>query len=370
MQHSFRFLIALMGLLVLAACTLPRGAAIQSEVVRSQNTDTASFAVVPIKPANIAQLRTWPATGWAGHYHWFSGTSGPRSNVIRTGDKVDLVIWDSQVNSLLIPASQKNVTMKDLVVSPSGTIFVPYIDEVRISGSSPDQARRMIETELERVVPDAQVQLTLQSGPDNSVDAVRGFASPGSYPLPNRNYSLLSLIAAADGISSDLENPLVRVIRAGKTYEIRADILFQRASANVILRGGDKVIAQEDDRYFAALGATGSETIVPFSQEHMTAVEALALLGGINDARANPKGILILRDYSAKQVRADGTGPSKQQVVFSIDLTSAEDIFAARKFYINPKDLVLATESPVNSVRTVFGLIGSAVGVGNALDNN
>ena len=369
-QHSFRFLTALIGLLVLAACTLPRGAAIQSEIVRSQNTDTASFVVVPIKPANIGQLRTWPATGWAGRYHWFSGTSGPKSNVIRAGDKVDLVIWDSQLNSLLIPASQKNVTMNNLVVSPSGTIFVPYIDEVRISGSSPDQARKMIETELDRVVPDAQVQLTLQSGPDNSVDAVRGFASPGAYPLPNRNYSVLSLIAAAGGISSDLENPLVRVIRAGKTYEIRADILFQRASSNVILRGGDKVIAQEDDRYFVALGATGSETIVPFSQEQITAIEALALLGGINDARANPKGILILRDYSAKHVRADGTGPSKQQVVFSIDLTSAEDIFAARKFHINPKDLVLATESPVNSVRTVFGLIGSAVGVGNALDNN
>ncbi|MEP4249721.1 polysaccharide biosynthesis/export family protein [Tateyamaria sp.] len=370
MQKFLKLLATFVVLFTVSACSLPRGAAIENEVVRNQDDENAAFSVVPVTAGSIAQVSQWPATGWAGHYHWFSGTSGPKSNVIRPGDLIDLVIWDNQPSSLLTSESEKSVQMNGLRVSPNGTIFVPYINEVAIGGRTPDRARALIEERLEIVVPDAQVQLSHTAGADNSVNAVRGFASPGTYPLPSRDFSILSLISQAGGISPDLANPLVRISRSGSNYEIRADTLLQRASANVVLRGGDQVSVEEDGRYFVALGATGSETIVPFDQEHITAIEALALLGGISDTRANPKGILILRDYSRKDLRSDGTGPVKTQVVFSIDLTSAEDIFAARKFQINPQDLVMATESPINSIRTVFGLIGSVVGVGNAVSGN
>jgi len=73
----------------------------------------------------------------------------------------------------------------------------------------------------------------------------------------------------------------------------------------------------------------------------------------------------VLRDYSAKAVRADTKGPNQQQVVFTFDLTSADGLFAARKFQINPKDTVLATESPVTAVQTIFRLLGSVVGISN-----
>ncbi|MEL6466346.1 MAG: polysaccharide biosynthesis/export family protein [Pseudomonadota bacterium] len=355
--------------LALGACALPRGAAIQNEVVRSQNDEEASFSVVPITVTSVGLLAKWPATGWEGHYRWFTRDPGPKSNVIRPGDTVDLVIWDSQENSLLTGETQQRVVLQGVTVSPSGMIFVPYIDEVRVSGATPDAARRQIEEQLGVVIPDPQVQLAVTSGPDNSVDAVSGFSAPGTYPLPNRNYSILSLISAAGGILPDFEHPLVRVIRNGQSYGIRADDLFKRPSANVILRGGDQIIVEEDERYFVALGATGAETLVPFTQEQINAVEALALVNGLSDTRANPKGVLILRDYASEDVRRDGTGPEKAQVVFAIDLTSAQSLFAARKFNINPGDLVLATESPVTSVRTVFGVLGSIVGIGLALDN-
>ncbi|WP_299650848.1 polysaccharide biosynthesis/export family protein [uncultured Tateyamaria sp.] len=370
MQYPIRFFASLMIIATVAACTLPRGAAVEGEINRNQDNEDAAFSVVPITLQNVSQLASWPATGWEGHYHWFSRDPGPKSNVIRPGDSIKLVIWDNQENSLLTGLSQQAVSLEEIMVAADGMIFVPYIDHVQVSGSTPDAARRQIEEQLRVVIPDPQVQLSVTSGPDNSVDAVGGFNASGNYPLPNRNYSILSLISAAGGVSSDLENPLIRVIRGGNSYEIRADDLYERPSANVILRGGDKIIAQEDERYFVALGATGSETIVPFTQERINAIEALALVDGINDNRANPKGVLILRDYASKDLRSDGTGPAKTQVVFAIDLTSADALFAARKFNINPGDLVMATESPINSVRTVFGLIGSVVGIGNALNDN
>ncbi|OZO45812.1 polysaccharide biosynthesis protein, partial [Pseudomonas fluorescens] len=68
-------------------------------------------------------------------------------------------------------------------------------------------------------------------------------------------------------------------------------------------------------------------------------------------------------------LRYDGTGPSRQQVVFTFDLTSADGLFAARQFPVHPRDTVFATEAVVTSARTVLSLIGSVVGVSNAVTN-
>ena len=86
------------------------------------------------------------------------------------------------------------------------------------------------------------------------------------------------------------------------------------------------------------------------------------MIGGLNDNRADAKGILVLRDYPAKSVRSDGSGPPKQRMIFAIDLTSADGLFSAGEFSIQAKDVVLVAESPITSTQTIFGIVGSAVG--------
>lgn len=357
-------------LLVLGACSLPRGAALQQEITRAEKDETANVQVVPVARTNVKTLAGWPATGWHGHYHWFETGQGPSSPVIRTGDRVTLTIWDSQESSLLTTPAQRNVVLPDLVVSSAGTVFLPYVDEVSIRGLTPPAARKRIQREMEDIIPSAQVQLSHEPGRQNTVDAVRGLAQPGTYPLPDRNYTILSLISEAGGIATSLRNPLVRLIRSGQTYEIRATTLLEEARRNVVLRGGDKVIVEEDTRSFIALGSTGREELVYFEKETLTTLEALAVVGGLSESRADLKGLLILREYPVKTLRADDSGPNKDQVVFTFDLTSADGLFAAGKFNVHPGDVVIASESPVTSIRTVFGLIGSVIGLGNAISNN
>lgn len=365
-MHFLKFLALAVVLALPSACTAPRGAALTSEILREQDKPDAGFAVVAVTRANVRALQQWPATGWAGHYRWIGPNRGPESAVIRTGDKIDLVIWDNQENSLLAPAQQKSVNMTGLSVSNTGTIFVPYLDEVTVRGMTPDQARQKIQEALEPIVPQAQVQLSLNAGKQNSVDLVSGVETPGTYPLPDRNYTILSLIAQGGGINKNMRNPIVRLQRGGSSYEIRAGDLFDTPSKNIPLRGNDKVIVEEDDRYFTALGATGKEELVYFDKESVTALESLSMIGGLSDYRANLKGVLVLREYPAKAVRYNGTGPSSEQMVFTFDLTSAEGLFAARKFQIQPQDTVIATESPLSASRTILGLIGTVFGVVNA----
>lgn len=376
MRRLLTLAIAAASVLTLASCSIPRGAALSSEILKEQGASDPTYQVVNVSRDNVAALKAWPVTGWKGQYHWVANPRGPQSQLIRSGDVVKIVVWDNQDNSLLANGASKQTPLPEMVVSPTGKIFVPYVGEVEIRNMTQPKARAHLQERMETVVPSVQVQLAVKQGQGNSADLVGGVGKPGSYPLPSRNYSLLSLIAAGGGIQPSLKNPMVRLLRAGNVYEIRADRLTANPALDTTLRGGDKVVVAEDDRYFTALGSTGREAVVPFSRETLTAMEALSTVGGLSDARADLKSVLVLRDYPAerlvKPVDDSGytdKGPLQQQVVFAFDLTSADGLFAARQFQINPKDTVFGTESVVTSARTVLGLIGSVVGVTNAVSN-
>lgn len=376
MRRLLPLALAAVSMVALASCSIPRGAALSSEILNEKGADEPSYQVVTVTRDNVDALTQWPVTGWKGQYHWVANPRGPQSQLIRSGDVVRIVVWDNQENSLLANAASKQTTLPDMVVSPTGKIFVPYVGEVEIRNMTQPTARAHLQEQIESVLPSAQVQLAVVQGQGNSADLVGGVGKPGSYPLPSRNYSLLSLIAAGGGIQPGLENPMVRLLRAGNVYEIRADRLTANPALDTTLRGGDKVVVSEDDRYFTALGTTGREAVVPFSRETLTAMEALSTVGGLSDSRADLKSVLVLRDYPAEQLvkPVDDSGytdkgPLQEQVVFAFDLTSADGLFAARQFQINPKDTVFGTESVVTSARTVLGLIGSVVGVTNAVSN-
>jgi hypothetical protein len=157
---------------------------------------------------------------------------------------------------------------------------------------------------------------------------------------------VLALLAEAGGIDQTLNNPQVRLVRDDQIYGTSVDRLFADPALDTTLRGGDKVLVEGDDRFFLSLGATGREAEYPFPRDRISALEALSIMGGVTENRANPQGILVLRQYPADAVRADGTGPRHPRTVFTIDLTSADGLFSAGQFQIMSGDLVYATETP------------------------
>jgi polysaccharide export outer membrane protein len=367
--QSRTILTAFAALALLTACSLPRGAAIQSEIINEQDAEVPSFQVVKVTRDVTPDLKHWPATGWHGHYHWFGRDHVSDASVIRPGDSMLLSVWESEENSLLTGAGQKVVQLPESRVSASGQIFMPYLGDVAVSGLTIDQARARLQKRLTEISPSAQVQLEITEGLRNSVDLVSGVAAPGSYPLENRNISIMSILAQGGGVNGSLRNPLIRLHRGSRTFETRVDDLLADSRRNVRVRGGDQIAVVEDERSFNVLGAAGNQQVMYFEQETMSAMEALSAMGGLEASRANPKGVLVLREYDPEDLKPGMSGPDLQQVVFTIDLTGADGLFAARQFEINPGDTVLATESPVNAARTIFGLLGTVVGFSNTANN-
>ncbi|MGB5863388.1 MAG: polysaccharide biosynthesis/export family protein [Sulfitobacter sp.] len=369
MLKCVRFILGISVCLTLFACgTLPRGAAIQSEITKGMEIPDADFAVYPISKSFLPSFAAWPVSKPQTE-HWPTHNPGLNGQIIQPGDMLDIVIWDSAENSLLLNPGDRSANLSGLRVSEAGTVFIPYVGKVHVAERTPDSARQLLQRQLAAVAPGAQVQLNMAEGRTNSVDLVGGVRTPGNVKMPDQNFSILAAISAGGGVNDTLKNPQVKLVRGSTIYRMSLGRLFESPELDTRLRGGDRVIIESDARYFLSLGAAGSESQFEFNRETVSAVDALALIGGVDDGRANPKGVLILRQYPSSALSTGKTGPSQERVVFTIDLTTSDGLFSAQNFSINSGDLVLATESPVSSVRTVVGLIGSGFGLLNIANN-
>ena len=129
---------------------------------------------------------------------------------------------------------------------------------------------------------------------------------------------------------------------------------------------GTVLFVEQDTRSFTALGATGAQSRVAFESQTISAIEAIAQVGGLNTNLADPTGVFVFRDEPeeiAKQLlgRTDITGT--QRVVYVLDLTEPNGMFMARDFAIRDSDTVYVTEAPFSqfnkTISAVFGTLGS-----------
>ena len=351
------------GLIPAACARLPAGAPISEDILRNADAAAPEFAVYPVTRAFLPTVAEWPATGKQERLSWIGHSRGPKTQIIQPGDRLSLRIWDSSDNSLLTSSSEKEVQLSDVTVAANGSVFMPYVGNISVIGLTPDLAREQMQSALEIIVPSAQVQLNMAQGRSNSVDLVSGVPNPGTYPLPDRNFTVLSLLAAGGGVSPDLNNPQIRLLRGGAIYGTSVERLLDNPGLDTLLRGGDQVFVEEDQRYFLSFGAAGKEDLHTFAKDRISAMDAVSIMGGISDGKADPQGLLILREYPASALRTGVRGPRQKRVVFTVDLTSADGLFSARRFQIHPDDLLVATESPLNDALTISNIIGNLFGV-------
>ncbi len=107
-----------------------------------------------------------------------------------------------------------------------------------------------------------------------------------------------------------------------------------------------------------------------FTSQNISALEAIAQVGGLNSSLADPKGVFVLRN-EAEEIsrivlgRDDIVGT--QRILYVLDLTAANGLFNARDFVIRDQDTIYVTEAPYvqfnKAVAAFFGTLGSVATV-------
>lgn len=356
--------------LMLSACNVvPRGAPSRREVVEGAHAADSQFFLEVVSRDRLPLYAYWrEGANGPEQTGWLAGGGAPEEQRIAPGDRLEVRVWDPEDSSLLTSPGAQFADLVNLTVSSRGHVNVPYVGPVAVAGLSMEAARQRLETSLTAIIPSAQVQLQITQGRRNSVDMVGGVARPGSYPLTERNMPLTSLISLAGGVVPNLRNPQVQITRGGQVYRRPLAFVLEHPRNDPALVGGDRILIMADTRSFIALGAAGREEIIPFDAQNVTALRAISLMGGMNDTRADPRGLLVLRRHPERVTALEG-GPGNARVVFSFDLTNATGLFLADEFLLADGDVVMATQAPATTVQRVLSLGGTLLAFQHRINN-
>ena len=331
---------------LLGACGLPRSGPNKSEIFAGSvmREGDAFVLIVDDRVNRIASVS--PALGFSSS---LENAAILGSDVISAGDVLGLTIWENVDDGLLVPQGQNATVLNELQVDGAGFIYVPYAGRVRAAGNSPERIRQIITEKLAEQTPEPQVQVRRLAGDGATVTVSGRIGGQGVYPIERPTRTLSSMIAAAGGVAIEPEIAQITVIRGEASGTIWYEDLFDHPAADIALRAGDQIYVKEDSRTFTALGATGAQSRVPFESKAISAIEALATVGGLQTAAADPTGVFVFRNEPAEianQLLARTDLIGTQRVVYVLDLTQPNGMFMARDFAIRDGDTVYVTEAP------------------------
>ena len=191
-----------------------------------------------------------------------------------------------------------------------------------------------------------------------------GVGAQGVFPIERPTRTLSGMLARAGGVVIEPSAALVRVTRGGRTGKVWLQDLYDNPALDIALRPGDRIVVERDRRSFVALGATGSQSRIPFETQTLSAIEAIAQVGGLNTAVADPTGVFVFRNEPQEIAntvlgRTDLVGD--QRFIYVLDLTAPTGMFEARDFVIRDGDTVYVTEAPfVQWTKTLAAFNGTA----------
>lgn len=350
----------LVAFLAVASCGLPRSGPNKNEIFAgSVMREGDAFILLVDDRVNLIAGVT-PALGFASGFN-DAGVLG--SDTIRPGDVLGLTIWENVRDPLLVPEGQNATVLEEVQVDGSGFIFVPYAGRIRAAGNTPEAVRRIITERLEEQTPDPQVQVRRLAGDGATVSVVGAVGGQGVYAIERPTRTLSAMLARAGGVTVPPEIAQVTVVRGNHTGQIWFEDLYDHPGHDIALRAGDRIFVEQDNRSFTALGATGTQSRVGFESQTISAIEAIAQVGGLNTNLADPTGVFIFRNEPeeiASQLvgRTDLVGT--QRVVYVLDLTSPNGMFTARDFAIRDGDTVYVTEAPFSQFsKTISAALGT-----------
>ncbi|WP_332255685.1 polysaccharide biosynthesis/export family protein [Thiosulfatihalobacter marinus] len=346
---------------VVASCSLvPRPGPNKREIYAGSVQREGDAFVVAVNDRVTRATAVVPALGFSED---FKNAGQLGSDTIRPGDILSLTIWENVDKPLLGPEGQVAAILEEVQVDGAGFIFVPYAGRIRAAGNTPEGIRRVISAKLEEQTPDPQVEVRRAAGDGSTVSLIGSVGAQGVYPIERPTRTLSTMLANAGGVTIVPEIAQITVLRGKQSGQIWFQDLYDNPELDIALRGGDRILVEEDTRAFTALGATGTQSRVNFTTKDLSAIEAIAQVGGLSATTGDPTGVFILRneaDAITNQVLGRSDLKGAQRMVYVLDLTKPNGMFMARDFVIRDGDTLYVTEAPITTWnKTIAAITGT-----------
>ncbi len=298
----------------------------------------------------------------------FGSARKQSSSQIGVGDAVVVSIWEASDNGLFSSGTRQGGTqIPEQIVSEAGTISVPYAGVIKVTGKTPQGVKDEIEKALSRMAVEPQVLVNVVKNNSNTVTVTGEVASSGRIPLAPGGSRLIDVIATAGGPRVESHQLAVQITRGQRSEMLPMEQLISDPKENIYVQSNDVITLIRQPRSFTVFGASMANASVQFDESQLYLNQALAKVGGLNDDRANAKGIFIyrrepaslLRNFlpSAQAMHSDGT----VNVIYQVDLKDPSGFFILKSFKVKNGDLVYVANSSLAEIRKFSTLISTTV---------
>jgi polysaccharide export outer membrane protein len=316
------------------------------------------------------------------------GDAAPIGAVVGPGDILEVTIWEAPPAALFgssvasrtdfSPETSRGTALPAFLVGPSGKISIPFAGMVPVAGLTLRQIEQEVTARLQGKAHLPQVMVRLASNATATVTVVGEVTKSTNMPLTPKGERLLDALAAAGGTKEAINKTSVQISRNGTVTTMPLEAVIGDPRQNIILRTGDVVTAFYQPYSFTVMGATGRNDEIKFESTGLTLAQALGRMGGLQDGRADPKGLFLFRwedpalvpDRAGATTRPDGRVP----VVYRVNLRDTATFFAMQHFAVRDKDVLFVSNSPVAEFQRFIGVVAQAFipisTVDNALNRN
>ena len=297
----------------------------------------------------------------------------PAPSIIGAGDVLEVNIWEAPPATLFASgiatdprvatiSGTRPAILPEQQVDRDGTIYVPFIGKVAASGRPMAEIEAEIVRRLKGKANQPEVMLRRVRTASSAVTVVGEVAASVRMPLTPSGERLLDALAAAGGVRQPVNKMTVQVTRGDTFLALPLQTVIRDPRQNIPLQSGDVVTAVYQSLSFTALGSTNNNAEVPVEAQGISLAQALARVGGLNDARSDPRGVFVFRfepldalDWPNRPVAATPEG--QVPVVYSLDLKDPRSFFLMQNFAINDRDVLYVSNAPAAELQKFLNLV-------------
>jgi polysaccharide export outer membrane protein len=252
-------------------------------------------------------------------------------------------------------------------IDREGTIFVPFAGLIPAAGQSLRQIERTITERLRNKAHQPQVIVRRVGNATATVTVLGDVAQSGRIPITAHGERLLEVIAAAGGSKQPLSRTVVQISRDQQVLTLPMSQVIGDPRQNIVMRPDDIVSLLFQPYSFTALGASGQSNEVSFEGADFNLANALGRIGGLDETRANPKGVFVFRFEDASvldQTSIAGkprTTDGKVPVIYRVNLRTPTSLFLIQRFPMQHQDVVFVSNAPLVDFSKFLGIISSTV---------
>jgi polysaccharide export outer membrane protein len=294
------------------------------------------------------------------------------------GDVLDIAIWEAPPAALFgavggdprltsSGATARGTSLPEQMVDSDGRIVIPFVGNVQAAGRTPQDIAREITTRLKGKAHLPQTVIRLVRNSTAAVTVVGDVGGSTRVPLTARGERVLDVLASAGGARQAINKTMVRITRGAQTSAMPLEAVIRDPRQNVILQPDDVMTVLFQPFSFVALGATNRNEEVPFEATGVSLAQALGRVSGLQDARADVKGVFLFRleDPASlppeQQANARLTPDGKVPVIYRFNMKDPATFFIAQGFPIRDRDVLYVSNAPLADFQKFINVIYSTL---------